>query len=576
LLRSRGVAREVPVGVCLERSIDMIVALLAILKAGGAYVPLDPSYPHDRLAFLLRDTGMPLLLTQQSLIDKLPATCLRLRLDTERAEIDRQSDENLPAGASGDSLAYVMYTSGSTGAPKGVAVPHRGIVRLVTGIDYVRIDSAEVFLQLAPISFDASTFEIWGALLNGARLVLFSERVPSPADLRAVIATHRVSILWLTASLFNGVVDADPRTLEGIGQLLIGGEALSAAHVRRALEALPSTTIVNGYGPTEGTTFTCCYRIPTHLPASLSSIPIGTPISNTRVYILDRKKNPVPIGIAGELSIAGDGLARGYFNDPDRTAERFEPDPFSAEPGARLYRTGDLARYRPDGHIEFLGRLDTQVKIRGHRIELGEIEAVLSGHDGVGQAVVVSREDTPGDVRLVAYVVPRAGLDAEASAAPESELRSYLKKFLPAYMLPSAFVFVNTLPLTPSGKVDRRALPAPASGSFVQRADFVAPRNDTERAIATIWAAVLGVETLGARDSFFERGGHSLMATQVLSRVRDLFQLELPIRTLFDSPTVAEFAEAVLNASREPGVESIAPVARIPVRARAHKARMDD
>ena len=515
-LRQRGVVAESPVGVCLERSFDLVVALLAILKAGGAYVPLDPSYPRERLGFMIRDTGMRVLVTQGTLAGKLPTEGPRIvRLDSEASTIEAASDADLPAAAAGDSMAYVMYTSGSTGTPKGVAVLHRGILRLVQGVDYVRIGPDEVFLQLAAITFDASTFELWGALLNGARCVLFPSRVPTPADLRSVIATQHVSVLWLTASLFNALVDTDATVLSGIRQLLIGGEALSVPHVRRALEALPSTQIINGYGPTESTTFTCCYRIPAGLPESTHSIPIGTPISNTRVYVLDRKRNPVPIGIAGELYIGGDGLARGYLNNPELTAEKFILDPFSGESGERLYRTGDLVRHRADGQIEFLGRLDKQLKIRGFRVEPGEIEATLVEHPAIASAAVVAREDLPGDRRLVAYVVRW-----DVTRDPLPDLRNFVAAKLPDYMVPSAFVVLDSLPLVTSGKVDWRALPRPG----LERAELgtlgLLPQDTLELVLLKIWEDVLGISSIGVEDDFFALGGHSLLRGASLLRHR--------------------------------------------------------
>ena len=548
-LRGRGVGAEAPVGVFLERSFDFVVALLAILKAGGAYVPLDTSYPRERLGLLIRETGMRLLLTEGGLANRIPAGdgVSILRLDPEAGAIAGQPGENLTSTASGDSVAYVMYTSGSTGTPKGVLVPHRGILRLVKGVEYVRIGPGDVFLQLAAVSFDASTFELWGALLNGARCVLFPARVPTPADLRSAIAAHHVSILWLTASLFNAIVDKDAAALSGIRQLLIGGEALSVAHVRRALERLPSTRITNAYGPTESTTFACCYRIPSRLPESIHSIPIGRPISDTRVYVLDRRRNPVPIGIAGELYIGGDGLARGYLNNPELTAEKFVLDPFSEEPGERLYRTGDLVRYRPDGQIEFLGRLDRQVKIRGFRVEPGEIEAVLAGHPAVASAAVVAREDVSGDRRLVAYLIRRDG-----KRDPLPDARGFLASKLPEYMVPSAFVVLGSLPLNATGKVDWRALPHPG----LERAELgtggVLPQDTLELVLLKTWEDVLGLRSIGVEDDFFELGGHSLLAVRLFADIEKSFSRSLPLATLFQAPTVARLAAKL----REEGWEA--------------------
>jgi amino acid adenylation domain-containing protein len=560
-LRARGVGPEVRVGLCLERSLEMVIGLLGILKAGGAYVPLDPAYPPERLAFLLADTRALVLLTQGQLRERLPATSSHIVcLDADWQSIAHESEENPGSEAKADNLAYVMYTSGSTGQPKGVAVCHRGVLRLLVGVDYVHLDARACLLQMAPLAFDASTFELWGALLHGARCVLFPERIPTLAALGAVLREQAITTLWLTASLYNAVMDEAPEILAGLGQLLIGGEALSVAHVRRGVECLPVTQLINGYGPTEGTTFTCCYGIPRPLEDSLRSIPIGRPIGNTEVYVLDRTLQPVPIGVAGELYIGGMGLARGYLHRPDLTAERFLPHPFSPEPGARLYQTGDLARYLPDGTIEFLGRRDQQVKIRGFRIEPGEIEAVLTHHPAVREAVVLAREDKPGDKQLVAYVVPQ-----QKQTFTGRELRGFLQQKLPEYMVPAVFVMVEALPLTPNGKVDRRALPPPEQLRPDVEQAFVAPRTPTEEVVAGLWAQVLGIEQVGVEDNFFELGGHSLLATQVLSRLRNAFHIELPLRALFEAPTVAGLAQRIEAASRDAQglqVPPLVPVAR--------------
>ena len=406
-LRRRGIARGALIGIFMERSKEMLVGLLAALKAGGAYVPLDPSYPAERLKLMLADAGPDALLTQQSLLASLPSSAAQtLCLDTQWEPIAREDEENPPRLTTADDLAYVIYTSGTTGRPKGVQIPHRGVVRLLWQIDYVELDERQSILQMAPISFDASTFEVWAALLYGGRCVLFAERIPTPQQIGAAISRYNIRTLWLTASLFNLVIDEDAAALDGVEQLLIGGEALSVAHVARAQRALPRVRMINGYGPTESTTFTCCYPIPADLDERLKAIPIGKPIANTQVYILDTRLQAVPVGVVGELFIGGDGLARGYLHGPELTAEKFIPHPFAVTPGARLYRTGDRARYLPDGNIEFLGRLDEQVKVRGFRIELGEIETALKQHPAVGEAVAIAREDVPGDKRLVAYVVP--------------------------------------------------------------------------------------------------------------------------------------------------------------------------
>ncbi len=551
-LQRLGVGAETLVGVCADRSADLVVALLAVLKAGGTYVPLDPEYPQERLAFVLEDTRAKVVISQERLIAVLAASFARVVcLDRDRDDIAQESGDNPSCGATAESLAYVIYTSGSTGQPKGVEVPHRGVLRLLCGVEYARLNAAETILHLAPLSFDASIFEIWGALLHGSKCVVFPGTIPGPDEIREILHRHKISTLWLTASLFNTVIDEAPETLSGVSQLLIGGEALSVAHVRRALAALPATQIVNGYGPTESTTFTCCYPIPPRLDESVCTIPIGRPIANTEVYLLDLHGSPVPPGIPGELYIGGDGLARGYLNRPELTAQKFVPHPFTSRAGARLYKTGDLARYLPDGNIEFLGRLDDQVKIRGFRIEPGEIEAVLTRHPAVREAVVVAREDNPGDKRLAAYVI--AGQRPGPSV---SDLCAYLKAKLPEYMVPSAFVFLDELPLTANGKLNRRALPAPNGSRPEFERNFVAPRTPMEEIIAAIWREVLKLREIGVHDNFFESGGHSLLATQAVSRLRRALQIELPLRVLFEKPTVSALAEHVEESRRhnEPGV----------------------
>ena len=539
-LRKLGVGPGVLVGICVERSLEIIVGMLGILKAGGAYVPLDPNYPQERLAFMLADTQAPVVLVQQGLVTSLPQHGTTfVCLDRDWETISQERIENLSSQTTAANLAYVIYTSGSTGQPKGVEVPHRGIVRLVCGTDYAQFDSTQVFLQLAPISFDAATFELWGALLHGARCVLFPGRLPSPTELGAVLHRHQVSTLWLTASLFNSVIDYAPEALTSVRQLLTGGEALSVAHVRRALTLLPATQLINGYGPTESTTFACTYTIPRHIEDTATSIPIGRPIANTEVYVLDSGLSPVPIGVTGELYLSGDGLARGYLDRPELTAERFIPNPFSSGHGAQLYKTGDLVRYLPDGNLEFLGRLDDQVKIRGFRIELGEIEAVLAQHPAVREAVVLAREDSPGDQRLVAYLVSR-GL-----AVSVSEICKFLSTKLPEYMLPSTVVYLEVLPLTPNGKIDRKALPRPDQTRPDLDEQYLAASTPTEASLAEIWAEVLKVERVGVHDNFFALGGHSLKATQVVARVRRELQVELPLRELFANPTIAGLATRI-------------------------------
>ncbi|NET72460.1 MAG: amino acid adenylation domain-containing protein, partial [Sphaerospermopsis sp. SIO1G2] len=449
-LTSLGVKADTLVGISVERSLEMIVGILGILKAGGAYVPLDPEYPTERLKFMLEDTQVKVLLTQEKVVNKLPETTAQLvYLDRDAEIISQHSQNHLNVEIKAENLAYVIYTSGSTGTPKGVEVIHRGVNRLLFGVDYIQIDEKQRFLQLAPISFDASTLEIWGALLHGGLCVIFPEKIPTAEKLGQVIDQYGINILWLTAALYNSIIDENAESLSGIKQLLIGGEALSVTHVRKGLEKLPNTQIINGYGPTESTTFTCCYLI-SKIENNTESIPIGKPIGNTLVYILDENLQPVPVGVPGELHIGGAGLARGYLNRPQLTAEKFISNPFD-NGTSKLYKTGDLVKYLPDGNIQYIGRTDNQVKIRGFRIELGEIETALNQNAEIQTSCVIVREDNPGDKTLVAYIVSNTALTV-------SELRQYLRGRIPEYMIPNTFVYLESLPLTPNGKVDQKAL----------------------------------------------------------------------------------------------------------------------
>ncbi len=550
-----GVTPDSLVGLCVERSVELIVGVIGILKAGGAYLPLDPSYPRERLSAMLDDTQVKVLLTQEPLVSKLPANAaLVVLIDSDADQIARESIENPDINLRSDNLAYVMYTSGSTGRPKGVSVTHRNVVRLVKNTNYATLDARQTFLQFAPISFDASTFEIWGALLNGARLVVMSPQPPTLEELAAVLIQRRVTMLWLTAGLFHQMAGYHLNALGSLRYLLAGGDVLSPEHVTRVLQSSSTLRLVNGYGPTESTTFACCHVMsdPNDVGDTVS---IGKPIANTETYVLDQQLQLVPLGAAGELCIGGDGLARGYLNRPDLTAERFVPNPFSTEPGARLYRTGDIVRYRNDGPLEFMGRRDYQVKVRGFRIELGEVEVACAQHPEVKEALVVAHGELAEDKRLVAYLV------ADTSIS-KSELRSFLKEKLPDYMVPSAFVVLDEFPLTPNGKIDRRALPLPGDSDQEQREDL-SPRTPVEDMLANIWADVLDQKTVGLHDDFFELGGHSLLATQVITRIRGAFQVELPLRELFINPTVAALAQVIDNALKEGQTLTGPPLERV-------------
>ena len=534
-LRHMGVGPETMVGCCVERSFELIVAFVAVLKAGGAYVPLDPSYPKERFDFMLEDTNTPVMLVQKSLLATVLAgrTIKTLCVEDFDAPAGDLRDEDLDPAGGAESLAYVMYTSGSTGQPKGVMVENRAIVRLVRNTNYCRFGSDETFLQFAPVSFDASTLEIWGALLNGGRLVVMPPKAASLEDIGRVIRETGVTTLWLTSGLFNLMVEQRLEDLHTVRQLLAGGDVLSPRHVRMVLATLPNCVLINGYGPTENTTFTCCHvmrpgeRVP-------ESVPIGRPISNSRAYILNESMDPVLPGITGELYAAGDGVARGYLNNSEATAEKFLADPFVAEP-SRMYRTGDLALWRNDGTIEFLGRIDSQVKILGYRIEPGEIELALRLHEGIRQVCVVPHVDESGSKRLLAYYIA-SGKDV----SPRS-LKQFLAGKIPPYMFPSAFVSMEAFPLSPNGKVDRASLPAPilaAEGA----ASADAPATRLEQIISDLWKRILRLERVGSGDNFFDLGGDSLLLVAVHSNLQKQLQLEIPVTDLFEFTTIRTLA----------------------------------
>ena len=557
-----GAQPEELIGIAMPRSIDTIVAILGILKAGCAYVPLDLTYPLQRLSFMLEDAKVSILLTTTAAIDRLPTHQSRfVNLDTDWEEIATASSANPQVQVDSTSLAYVMYTSGSTGQPKGVCIPHQGVVRLVTSTNYIDFSPDLVLLQLAPIAFDAATFEIWGSLLNGAKLVLFPGEKPSLAELGQTIQQHQITTMWLTAGLFHLMVDERLADLQPLRHLIAGGDVLSVPHVQKVLATLKNCQLLNGYGPTENTTFTCCYPI-VNIDTLATSIPIGRPIANTQIYILNADRQPVPIGVPGELYIGGDGLARGYLDRPDLTQEKFIPNPFTGS--ATLYQTGDLARYLPDGNIEFLGRIDNQVKIRGFRVELGEIEAAISEHPHVREVRVI---DAPppgarfgqdrGDKRLVAYIVPTA--PDETHRLSHRELRTFLQSRLPDYAIPSAVVMVAAFPLTPNGKVDRRALPLP-DDDRLDDAIKVSPRDELELQLTKIWERVLGIQSIGIHDNFFELGGHSLIAVRLFAEIDRVWGRNLPLATLFQHQTIQELADVLRQEECSAPWSSLVPI----------------
>ncbi|MBV9790335.1 MAG: amino acid adenylation domain-containing protein, partial [Chloroflexi bacterium] len=564
-LRELGVGPETLVGICAERSPELVIGLLGILKAGAAYVPLDPGYPPDRLAFMLHDAQVPVLLTQQALVNHLPEhSATIVCLDADWPAIAGQPERNLDVAVTPDSLAYMIYTSGSTGQPKGAMNSHRAITnRLRWMQDAFQLSANDKILQKTPFSFDVSVWEFFWPLLTGAALVVAQPgRHGDPAYLADLIAQQQITTLHFVPPMLQAFLDEpDAQHCQSLRRVICSGEALPYALQQRFCERLTHAELHNLYGPTEAAvdvTWWNCQE------ADLGdTVPIGRPIANTQLYVLDAHLQPVPLDVPGELYLGGVQLARGYHARPDLTAEKFIPDPFSKSPGSRLYRTGDLTRWLPNGSIEYLGRLDHQVKLRGFRIELGEIESVLRQHPTVSDAVVLARAER-GETRLVAYVVgkePRTkNLEPNESREGNllgsgfwvlgSPLREFLAQRLPEYMLPSAFVLLDAWPLTPNGKVDRRALPTPEP-TFDSQAAFTAPRNPIEEMIAGIWAEVLHVERVGIHDNFFALGGHSLLATQVISRIRSVFQSELPLHAFFETPTVAGLAERIEQARQK-------------------------
>jgi amino acid adenylation domain-containing protein len=534
-LVDHGVVRGDLVAVVLERGPDLIASLLAILKAGAAYLPIDPEHPRRRTTFMLEDAEARVLVTAGgSPVDDTGGARV-VSLDREAGAISARDGSGLGIpGDSGD-VAYAIYTSGSTGIPKGICIPHRAVARLVLATDYVKLGPHTVIAQISNASFDAATFEIWGALLNGGVLAGITKDVALDARrFRAALRAHRADTAFVTTALFNQLVAEDPTLFSTLDSVLVGGESLDPSTVRRCLEADPPARLFNVYGPTESTTFATHYRIEA-VPEGATSIPIGRPIANTKLHVLDGAMNPVPVGVPGEIHVGGPGLATRYLARPELTKERFVPDPFSGEAGARLYKTGDLGRYLPSGDVEFLARIDSQVKIRGFRVELGEVEAALAEHPRVTEAVVTVAQEA-GDKRLIAYVV---------GGAPLGELRRFVSERVPYYMVPSDYVALDALPLNANGKVDRRALPAPDPARRGAAGEHVAPRSDTERKLAAIWEALLGTTAVGVHEGFFELGGHSLLATQMVSRIRDTFGVEVELRTVFEAPTIARLAPRV-------------------------------
>lgn len=556
-LQAVGVGPEVLVGIYMERSIEMVIGILGTIKAGGAYMPLDPSLPKDRLAFILRDTSAPVVLTQSHLFESLSdqsAHCICLDSDWE--SIEKYGDSNLRVAIEDENLAYVIYTSGSTGLPKGVMSAHAGLRnRLLWMQEAYRLSESDRVLQKTPYSFDVSVWEFLWPLMTGARLVVAEPGGHQDAAyLIDLISKQQITTLHFVPSMLRVFLEEDGlESLTSLKRVICSGEALSF-ELKEKFFARLNIDLHNLYGPTEASIDVTYYNC--RDGANEGVVPIGKPIANTQIHILDKHLQPALLIVPGELHIGGIGLARGYINRPDLTAERFIPDPLSKKPGARLYKTGDLARWLEDGNIEYLGRMDFQVKIRGFRIELGEIEAVLDQHPGIKEAIVVAREDSPGDKRLVAYVV--ANRQAELST---NDLRSFLQEKLPDYMVPYAFVTLDALPVTTSGKVDRKALPPPEQIRSEQSAGYVAPRTLCEETLAKMWGELLGVEPVGIHDDFFDLGGHSLLGIQLMWKLRHQFGKSLPATTLFSARTIAELAALLEDQnSRQSASSTLVPI----------------
>jgi len=543
-LRKRGIALESRVGICLRRSLELPVAILAVLKAGAACVPLDPVYPKERLSYMLADSETPLVLTQPGLLSEVTDFDAEvINLGPEWKEFSDESRENVRSSVEPDNLAYVIYTSGSTGKPRGVLLTHGGLVNHnVATAKLFDITPADRMAQFASISFDIAIEEIFPTWISGGTLVVREENASlAVGDFLRWIDENRVTSLDLPTAYWHELVrelsESSLRLPKSLRLIIVGGEkANSGALITWQRLAGPRVRWVNTYGPTETSVIVTSYE-PTASDEIPAVLPIGRPIANTKIYILNRSLQPLPIGIAGDLYVSGSGLARGYLNRPEITAEKFVADPFSNEPGARMYKTGDLARYLPNGDIEFAGRTDDQVKIRGYRVELEEIEAVLGSHPGVHEVVVIARENSSGEKSLVAYLVP-----SREQVPTASELRSYLKKKLPSYMVPAAVVLLESMPKTPNGKVDKRALPAPNAADFAATQEYIAPASELESKLASIWELVLDKRPVGIRDNFFELGGHSLLAARLMHRIEQQLGQRLPLASLLQAPTVEELA----------------------------------
>ncbi|HLJ89353.1 MAG TPA: amino acid adenylation domain-containing protein [Candidatus Angelobacter sp.] len=548
-LHKKGVTIETPIGVSGERSLEMVIAVLALAKIGAVCVPLDPDTPVQRQRWLVQDICVPMILVVERGKSAFSESGVELvSMDAQISEITTESADDPQVRLSPENLAYVIYTSGSTGTPKGVAVPHRGVVRLVKSANYVELTPNDRLLQFSPLTFDPSTFEIWGSLLNGAGLVIMSAGKQSLEALGKVIRESGITVLWLSSGIFHLMAEYCTKDLQTVRYLLAGGDVVAVTAVKKYLSGNPSGVFVDGYGPTENSTFTCCHVMREGDPLEFT-VPIGKPVSNTQVYVLDDNLEPVPPGVVGEIYTGGDGLARGYLNRPDLTAERFIPNPFGVD-GERLYRIGDLVRFRGNNVLEFLGRKDQQVKIRGFRIELGEIESILGQHEAVREGIVLVEPDITGQNGLVAYVVPHHSID-------KALLQTYLRDRLPHYMVPASIIFIPEMPLTRNGKIDRRKLREDAilqrSNESTETTGESAARNEVEDILTQLWAEMLELETVGIHDNFFDVGGHSLLLMQMLARVKAIFGFEIHLRDVFELPIISHLSKLISSQSRHAG-----------------------
>ena len=541
-LRRHGIRHEDRVGIFMARSANMIISILGTLKAGGAYVPIDPDYPAERLKFIAEDTQVHCVLTEHAVTAKLPTSAPLVYIDGPDSPIVTASEEPVPNISTPESIAVAIYTSGSTGKPKAASIPHRAAVRTVRNPDIVQATPEDRVSQVASPSFDAAILEIWAALTNGAALIgVRKEVLLDPSALTKLLRTERITILFVNTTYLHQIGRTAPEVFKGVRKVLFGGEAAEPGPIRNILRHVPPGVLVNLYGPAENTVASSAYEI-FFAPEDATTIPIGRPIVNSRMYLLDKRMQLVPIGLQGEIYVGGDGLARGYWNRPELTAERFVLDPFSGHPGARLYRTGDLARMRENGEFEFLGRVDDQIKIRGHRIEVAEVREAIASHPAVKQVALLVREDQPGDRRLIAYVTLRHPLQSASDS-----LRLHVKQQLPAHMIPAAFVVLDSIPVNTNGKVDRKALPPPSSRAV--GAGYSEPQTDLERMLAIVWQELLGVNRIGRHENFFDLGGHSLLAARLIARIEEETGQNIPVATLFEAPTIAELAQKLQDHS---------------------------